>query len=65
MFDHISNTIKYIVVVILSVPHEGWGADHFVLLINVGFVKQRVKVNIRAKKEDKHTHIHTQIYTIL
>lgn len=44
MLDHISNTIKYIVIVIISLPHEGWSANHFVLLIYIGFVKERVKV---------------------
>lgn len=53
MFHHISNTIKYIVVVILSFPHEGRGADHFVLLIHIGFVKDRVKVEAGVISEQK------------
>lgn len=43
MFDHISNAVKNIVIVIFGLPHEGGGADHFVLLIHVGLVRQEVK----------------------
>ena len=48
MFDHVSNTIKYIVIVVLSFPHEGRGADHFVLLVHIGLVKERVKVKAQV-----------------
>lgn len=48
MFDHISNTIKYIVIVVLGFPHEGRGADHFVLLVHISLVKERVKVKARV-----------------
>lgn len=50
MFDHISNTIKDIVIVILSFPHEGRSADHLVLLVHMGLVKERVKVKAGAEK---------------
>lgn len=40
MFDHVSNAVKYIVVVIISFPKEGWGADHFVLLVHMSLVKK-------------------------
>lgn len=53
MFDHISNAIKYIVIVILCFPHEGRGADHFVLLIHIGLVKERVKVKAGVISEQK------------
>lgn len=49
MLDHVSNAIKYIVIVIISFPQEGWGADHFVLLVHMSLVKERVKANVRAK----------------
>lgn len=49
MFDHISNTIKDIVIVILSFPHEGRSADHLVLLVHMGLVKERVKVKAGEK----------------
>lgn len=48
MFDHISNAIKNVVVVIVCLPHEGRGTDHFVLLIYIGFVK---KEGLRSKQE--------------
>lgn len=54
MFDHISNAIKDIVIVILCVPHEGRSADHFVLLVHIGFVKTTVKVKAGLISEQKH-----------
>lgn len=64
MFDHISNAIKDIVIVILCVPHEGRSADHFVLLIHIGFVKTAVKVQAQHMSEQKHTKIQlTNIYS--
>lgn len=41
MFDHVPDPIKYIVIMILGVPHEGGGADHFVLLVHIGFVRDK------------------------
>lgn len=51
MFDHISNTIEYIVIVIIRLPHEGRSADHFVLLIHIGFVKEIVKVKAAEESQ--------------
>lgn len=52
MFDHISDAIKDVVIVIICFPHEGRSADHFVLLIHIGFVKERVKVKSRGYTSD-------------
>lgn len=49
MFDHISNTIENEVIVIICLPHEGRSADHFVLLIHIGFVQKKKKVKANKK----------------
>lgn len=54
MFDHVANTIKDVVIVVLCFPHEGGGADHFVLLIHIGLVQEKVKVKAGVVTEQKY-----------
>lgn len=59
MFDHVSNAIKYIVIVIISFPQEGWGADHFVLLVHMSLVKKGSR-SIFEKKKHLNEHEYMQ-----
>lgn len=54
VFDHISDTIEYIVIVILGFPHEGRSADHLVLLVHISFVKESVKAKAGVTSERKN-----------
>ena len=54
MFDHVSNAVENVVIVVLCFPHEGRGADHFVLLVHIGLVKERVKVKAGVLSDHKH-----------
>lgn len=46
VLDHVPDAIKDVMVVIVSLPHEGGSADHLVLLIHIGLVKWAVKGKI-------------------
>ena len=45
MFDHVTDPIEDVMVVVVCLPHKGRGADNFVLLVNKGLVMSSVKVN--------------------
>ena len=40
VLDHVSDAVEDVMVVVLRLPHEGGSADHFVLLVYIGFVMQ-------------------------
>lgn len=43
MLDHVPDAIKDVMVVVVSLPHEGWSADHLVFLVHIGLVRWAVK----------------------
>lgn len=43
VLDHVPDAIEDVMVVIVSLPHEGWSADHLVFLVHIGLVRWAVK----------------------
>lgn len=58
MLDHITDAIKDVVVVIVSLPQEGRSADHLVLLIDIGLVKKGSRV-ISQQNKNQTFMLHT------
>lgn len=51
MLDHVANAIKDVVIVIVSLPQEGRGADHLVLLVHVCLVKKESRLISQQKTQ--------------